>query len=183
MLCRSCHQEKSNTEAFRANYDTLESRFAPSVFKSYVQSPKPLPLVFQHHAPPEEGTLLMMDCIRCRRNALYECAVPLPVFSPLDSIEQCNQTLGDLTFIDIPMPKTTGALMKALPFQGPGWYTLPATQWLLHTGKVTWEIAHTRSMHQHDILLTTCATHLTRWKSLGVIQKEERLLRKIASTV
>ena len=32
MLCRSCHQEKSNTEAFRANYDTLESRFAPSVY-------------------------------------------------------------------------------------------------------------------------------------------------------
>ena len=145
MLCRSCHQEKSNNEAFRASYDTLESRFAPSVFKSYVQSPKPLPLVFQHHAPPshlgmeKEGALLMMDCIRCRRNALYECAVPLPVFSPLDSIEQCNQTLGDLTFIDAPAPKTTGALIKALPFQGPGWYTLPATQWLLHTGKVTWE--------------------------------------------
>ena len=87
----------------------------------------------------KEGALLMMDCIRCRRNALYECAVPLPVFSPLDSIEQCNQTLGDLTFIDAPAPKTTGALIKALPFQGPGWYTLPATQWLLHTGKVTWE--------------------------------------------
>ena len=37
------------------------------------------------------------------------------------------------------MPKTTGALMKALPFQGPGWYTLPAAQWLLHTGKISWE--------------------------------------------
>ena len=79
-----------------------------------------------------------MDCIRCRRNALYKCSVPLPVSSPLDSIEQCNQTLGDLTFIDAPMPKTTGTLIKALPFQGPGWHTLSTAQWLLHTGKISW---------------------------------------------
>ena len=101
-----------------------------------------LPLVFQHHAAPEEihQGLLMMDCIRCRCNALYECAAPLPVFSPLDSIEMCTGTLGDLTYIDTPIPKTTGALMKALPFQGPGWYTLPATQWLLHSGKISWDM-------------------------------------------
>ena len=146
MLCRSCHQEKSNNEAFRASYDTLESRFAPSVYESYVKSPKVLPLVFQNNQPPHEGTLLMMDCIRCRRNALYECAVHLPVFSPLDSIELCSLTLGDLTYIDAPLPKTTGALMKALPFQGPGWYTLPATQWLLHTGKISWD----RCTHKID---------------------------------
>jgi hypothetical protein len=128
----------SNNEAFRASYDTLESRFAPSVYESYVKSPKVLPLVFQNNQPPHEGHLLMMDCIRCRRNALYECSVHLPVFSPLDSVEHCNQSLGDLTFIDAPMSKTTGSLMKALPFQGPGWYTVPAAQWLLHTGKISW---------------------------------------------
>ena len=79
MLCRSCHQTKSNDEAFRASHDTLENRFAPSVYEAYVKPPKVLPLVFQHNVPPpqiEKGHLLMMDCIRCRRNALYECAVP-----------------------------------------------------------------------------------------------------------
>ena len=98
--------------------------------------------MFQQHAAPEEvhQGLLMMDCIRCQRNALYECAVSLPVFSPLDSIGPCNQTLGDLTFIDAPLPKTTGALMKSLPFQGSGWYTLPAAQWLLHTSKISWDM-------------------------------------------
>jgi hypothetical protein len=145
MLCKSCHQEKSNDEAFRANFDTLESRFAPSVYESYVKSPKVLPLVFQNK-PPDEGELLMLDCIRCRRNALYECSVSIPVFSPLDSIEFCNQELGDLTFIDGPMPKTTKSLMHALPFQGPGWYKKPAAQWLLHTGKITWD----RCTHKID---------------------------------
>ena len=93
----------------------------------------------------------MMDCIRCRRNALYECAVPLPVFSPLDSIEQCNQTLGDLTFIDAPMPKTTGALMKAFPskdlggihFPLPsGYYTLEKSRWDMCTHKIDASARH-----------------------------------------
>ena len=112
------------------SYDTLESRFCPSVYKAYVSSPKTLPLVFQHHPPPEQAReLLMLDCIRCRKNALSEgCATPLPVFSPLDSIEVCTGTLGDLTFIDAPAPKNTGELLQKLPFQGAGWYTQPAAQ-------------------------------------------------------
>ena len=148
-----------------------------------------LPLVFQNNQPPvsgEEGTnisLLMMDCIRCRRNALYECSVPLPVFSPLDSIEQCNQTLGDLTFIDAPMHKTTGALMKALPFQGPGWYTLPAAQWLLHTGKVTWEKCTHRidasTRHPPNYLHDALETMERSWHG---IERGEAFAKK-ASTV
>jgi hypothetical protein len=69
LLCRTpCHQEKSNDEQFRASYDTLESRFCPSVYEAYVSSPKTLPLVFQHHHPPEQAReLLMLDCIRCRQ--------------------------------------------------------------------------------------------------------------------
>ena len=100
LLCRTpCHQEKSNDEQFRASFDTLESRFSPSVYEAYVKSPKVLPLVFQHQHPPEQAReLLMLDCIRCRKNVLSECATPLPVFSPLDSIEVCTGTLGDITF-------------------------------------------------------------------------------------
>ena len=41
LLCRTpCHQEKSNDEAFRASYETLESRFGPSGYEAYVSSPK-----------------------------------------------------------------------------------------------------------------------------------------------
>ena len=95
----------------------------------------------------------MMDCIRCRRNALYECAVPLPVFSPLDSIEQCNQTLGDLTFIDAPAPKTTGALMKAL--------ALPRTG-VVYTSRDTVVTTHREShvgkLHAQDRCISTTSS-------------------------
>ena len=163
LLCRTpCHQEKSNDEAFRASYDTLESRFCPSVYEAYVSSPKTLPLVFQNHPPPEARELLMLDCIRCRKNALSECAVPLPVFSPLDSIEPCNQTLGDMTFIDAPAPKNTGELLQKLPFQGAGWYTQPAAQWLLHSGVVTWthctHVLNASARHPPDYLKTAITT-------------------------
>jgi hypothetical protein len=104
LACRSCHQLKTNDEAFRGNVHPLQSRFAPAEYKAYVGSPKVLPNVYQVHAPPEAKELLMLDCVRCRRNALFETAHPFPVFSPLDAIEECVPgTLGDLTYIDKPL--------------------------------------------------------------------------------
>jgi hypothetical protein len=91
--------------------------------------------------------------------------VPLPVFSPLDSIELCKGTLGDLTYIDAPMPKTTGALMKALPFQGPGFYTLLAAQWLLHTGKISFDMC----THKIDASTRHPCDYLR--KSLDIMEK------------
>ena len=103
LICRSCHQSKTNDEAFRGNVDPLQSRFAPAEHRAYVGSSKVLPVVYQVHAPAEGKELLMLDCVRCRRNALFESAHPFPVFSPLDAIEECTGTLGDLTFIDKPV--------------------------------------------------------------------------------
>ena len=125
LLCRSCHQTKTGDEAFRGNVHPLQSRFAPAEYKAYVESPKVLPNVYQVHAPPEAKELLMLDCVRCRRNALFESAHPLPVFSPLDAIEECVPgTLGDLTFIDKPVRwQGGGSLLTNLPYQGAGWYS------------------------------------------------------------
>ena len=53
LICRSCHQLKTNDEAFRGIVHPLQSRFAPAEYTAYVQSPKVLPVVFQVHAPPE----------------------------------------------------------------------------------------------------------------------------------
>ena len=36
-------------------------------------------------------------------------------------------------------PKTTNALIKVISFQGSEWYTLPASQWLLHTRIISLE--------------------------------------------
>jgi hypothetical protein len=82
----------------------------------------------------------MMDCIRCRRNALFETTHAFPVFSPLDTIEVCTGTLGDLTFISKPVRwQGGGSLLSNLPFQGNGWYSRVAAEWMLHCGICQWE--------------------------------------------
>ena len=80
LICRSCHQLKTDDEAFRGNVHPLQSRFAPAEYKAYVESPKVLPDVFQVHVPTGAKELLMLDCVRCRRNALFETVHPFPVF-------------------------------------------------------------------------------------------------------
>ena len=67
-----------------------------------------------------------------------------PYSAPFDSIEPCTGTLGDLTYIDAPMPKTTGALMKALPFQGAGGIHFPRHSGYYTLGKSLGKVAHTR---------------------------------------
>ena len=89
LLCQACHADKSKQENFRSA-DPLLSKFAPNVYKSYVESPKPLPLVFESHKPIDGKVLYLVDVIRCRKNALYFCSVPIHCFSPLDSILVCN---------------------------------------------------------------------------------------------
>ena len=43
LICRSCHQTKTNDEAFRGNVHPLQSRFAPEAYVAYVESPKGAP--------------------------------------------------------------------------------------------------------------------------------------------
>ena len=57
LICRSCHQLKTNDEAFRGNVHHLQSRFAPAEYKAYVESHKVLPIVFQVHIPPDQRIL------------------------------------------------------------------------------------------------------------------------------
>ena len=94
-----------------------------------------LPNVFQTHVPPEARELLMLDCVRCRRNALFETTHPFPVFSPLDKIEEFTGTLGDLTFIVEPVRwQGAGSLLSNLPYQGRGWVPKVAAEWMIHAG-------------------------------------------------
>ena len=61
----------------------------------------------------------MLDCVRCRRTALFETAHPLPVAPLLDAIEACTGTLGDLTFIAKPVRYLGGGLLLTnLPLPG-----------------------------------------------------------------
>ena len=99
----------------------------------------------------------MLDCVRCRRNALFESAHPLPVFSPLDAIEECTGTLGDLTYIDKPVRwQGGGSLLTNLPYQGAGWYSRCAAEWMLFAGICTWQhcthVLNASARHPKDYL-------------------------------
>ena len=80
-----------------------------------------------------------VDVVRCRKNALANATFPLPVFSPLDSVE-CSRDghLADLTYVDLHRDDRQ-ALLRRLPYLGRGWYSKPAAAYLLDTKQATWD--------------------------------------------
>ena len=77
-----------------------------------------------------------VDVVRCRKNALANATFPLPVFSPLDSVEREGH-LADLTYVDLHCDDRQ-ALLRKLPYLGRGWYSKPAAAYLLETNQATW---------------------------------------------
>ena len=143
-ICASCHLEKTGLEGKQDR--TLESTFALPVWKDFVESPRPPPMVTWLHAwGGEAEETLELDVRRCRRNALAVSAHHFSVFSALDSITPSREgTLGDFSFVSL-SPKTKN-LTSLLPYTGPGWYHRVAVEHLLHYGVATWQdISHSLS--------------------------------------
>ena len=61
-----------------------------------------------------------MDVVRCRKNGLANATFPLPVFSPLDSVE-CSRDghLAELTYVELHRDDRQ-ALLRKLPYLGRG---------------------------------------------------------------
>ena len=74
-------------------------------------------------------------------------ALPLPVFSPLDGIEErTGYTLGDLNYVTKPYR----SFQAQLGYTGPGWQHRVQTEWLLYAGQITWQdISHTLTASAH----------------------------------
>ena len=82
-LCPECHENFTKNLGPRTE-NVLESCFERSVYEAYVQSPRPRACVYEPNAHGEgRGDPLVLDIIRCRRNALFENPFDFPVFSPL----------------------------------------------------------------------------------------------------
>ena len=62
------------------------------------------------------------------------------MFSPLDDTRPVVPgQLPDLAYLDKPSLATDlQSLVAQLPYRGPGWYSRPALEWLLHTEKAHW---------------------------------------------
>ena len=83
-LCSVCHAEKTTLQGNSGH--TLVSRTSMHVWREYVASARPPPLVWSPHSHTETEKLCELDVIRCRRNALLHCPYELPVLCPFDSI-------------------------------------------------------------------------------------------------
>ena len=51
-----------------------------------------------------------------------------------------DKPLPDLVYVDKPISTANlAAILKELPYHGPGWYSKIATEYCLHTHKLSWE--------------------------------------------
>ena len=103
-----------------------------------MQSPRPPALVCKLAKCDPDRICHGVDVVRCRKNALANATFPLPVFSPLDSVEVSRDGhLADLTYVELHRDDRQ-ALLRKLPYLGRGWYSKPAAAYLLETGRATW---------------------------------------------
>ena len=147
-LCAECHREKTTHESRMYDGDQLASHFELEVWKQYVESPRPPPLVTRLRQCDSAGAEIA-DVVRCRRSALVYNVHPLPVFCPLDDIqarEKCE--LGDVVFATKPVANRNQSTL--LGYTGPGWIHRVQAEWLLHTNVIRWEdISHTLTATAH----------------------------------
>ena len=164
-LCGACHREKT---ALQGETRTLESRFSPRVWETYVCSPKNPPLVWSPHAGETSNELAIeIDVRRCRRNALAYSTHKWSVFSALDSIVPAREgQLADFSFVEDVKDRRTSALSR-LPFVGRGWYHRVAVEFLLEHSictwsNLSWSLSSTARL-PHDIFLGALEEMESAW--------------------
>jgi len=115
-ICAACHREKTDQQANPAR--TLVSRTSTRVWREYVETKRPPPLVWSPHVHSETATLCELDVCRCRKNALAHCAYDLPVLCPYDNIEASRPGhIADFSFVELSGRGRCSAL-SLLPFVG-----------------------------------------------------------------
>ena len=133
-ICTQCHMNKTTDEPKNFG-DPLASVFNPTVWKNYIETPRPPPLI---HKVADYGSLngcAMVDVRRCRKRALEMCSHPIPIFSCLDDIQNRTEyELGDLNFIN----RVATDPITQYGYTGPGWITRSLAEWFLHCGVIAW---------------------------------------------
>jgi len=154
-LCLVCHGSKSVLESLgRLEQDQLTSEFSPDVYERFVKSPKPRQMYINARKFEGPAPRCMADVAKCRFSALYENVYPIPVYSPVDTIEPFNGELADYMWVDKGVPQAHRAATRSqsyrnkadesdqqkvdhsnmfacLPYQGPRWYFRPLVEFML----------------------------------------------------
>ena len=131
-LCSNFHSHKSYLECLTPFQDNpLASVFDSAVYAAFHDSPKPRQAVQQLRLPPNANPL-EIDKVKCRRAGLEYNQEPLPIFSPIDQIQELEDcTLGDYNFVDkdveiLDVSKYT----KHFPYSGKRWYWKAACKYM-----------------------------------------------------
>ena len=150
VLCHQCHGHKSYLEALTPFQENpLASVFEPSVFESFVESPKAKQAVQQLHVPKTQKPT-EIDVRRCRRSALEQNQHPLPVFSPLDEVKPCDHELGDYNSVSKEVTWTSANYAQMMPYTGTRWYWRGSVEYMLENHIITWEnVTHTLTATAH----------------------------------
>ena len=138
-LCTVCHAEKTANAPRTLALNYLASHFEKSVYDKYVGSERPPPLVYKLKECAEElQHCEIADVIKCRRRALEFNRHDVPIFCPLDEIEEVHDsTLGDINYVSKPQRANSNNL--ELGYTGPGWQHRCLTEFLLHHGVISWQ--------------------------------------------
>ena len=114
----------------------LESNVDRHVWEEYAMSERPPPLIYKNEVCENVAACRIADVMRCRMRALLLNCHEIPVLSPLDNIQRCDDyVLGDLNFVT----KKATNFMAQLGHTGSGWQHVVQTQWLLYTGVICWD--------------------------------------------
>ncbi len=141
-ICVPCHTLKTSQEPQSYESDVLASSFNPHVWVTYVESPRPPPLVYHFEDAPEdlEGVLIA-DVIRCRKRSLEMSRHEIPVFCVYDDWRaRTTPELGDVNWVVAP----AWNVKEQLGYTGPGAQHRVQTEFLLEQGVIRWEdVTHT----------------------------------------
>ena len=135
-ICSSCHSTKTQLES---KQDAgLVSYFNRRAFKSYVESPRMPPLVYEVHSSDRSKPYIGLDAVRCRKSALAHSDFDFPVFCPYDSITAASAgELGDLSFVHLRSRKSAWNLLPGM--HGTTWLPKNVVAWLLERREITWD--------------------------------------------
>ena len=180
-LCSACHQVKTANEPRSLSFDFLASHFEKSVYDSYVLSPRPPPMVYRLKGCDDVAGCQIADIIRCRKRALEFNVHDIPIFCPLDSVEEVEgYCLGDVNFVVKP-PRKSSATLEMCYTQG--WQHRCLTEFLLHYGVISWEHVTHRITATGRYPASTFAKPLRQmenaWREIGTPELAKRAVNSL----
>ena len=135
-ICSSCHAEKTQLES--SQDAGLVSYFNRRAFKSYVESPKMPPLVYEVHSSDRSKPYIGLDAVRCRKSGLAYSEFDFPIFCPYDSITEAKAgELGDVNFVHIRSRKNAWNTLPGTA--GRSWLPKNVVAWMLERREIEWE--------------------------------------------